>query len=131
MVPEKSQIVPFTQDFPKKESYDYISIMAVLEHIPNSLEYFLGNISNALNDTGSLYIEVPNIAYYYKRVNLLKGKSPIPDIEVIYKSESPFIGHHHEYSTNELIRLNKLAGFKVNKLERYNYSIVPSLIYYL
>ena len=114
-------IDPFEEKLNAK--YDYISIMAVLEHIPFSLKFFMENIKESIENEGNLYIEVPNIAYYYKRKNLLLGKSPLPKIEVIYKSKVPFLGHHHEYTMNELISLVSLIDLEVVEKYYYNYSI--------
>jgi 2-polyprenyl-3-methyl-5-hydroxy-6-metoxy-1,4-benzoquinol methylase len=122
-------IDPFETEINRQ--FDYISIMAVLEHIPFSLEFFMGNIKNSMNELGYLYIEVPNVAYYYKRKNLLKGVSPLPKIETIYFSAIPFLGHHHEYSMRELKKLIELANLTEVNNFAYNYSITPSLKYWI
>lgn len=122
-------IDPFETELKRK--FDYISVMAVLEHIPYSLKFFMNNMKNSLNNDSYIYIEVPNIAYYYKRKNLLKGKSPIPKIETIFSSDVPFLGHHHEYTMRELKKLIELAELKVINSISYNYSIIPSFKYFI
>jgi len=56
-------IDPFEQNFDATKKYDFVTIMAVLEHYPHSLKFFLNNINSIINSKGKIYIEVPNIAY--------------------------------------------------------------------
>lgn len=112
---------PFETDIPA--NYDFITILAVMEHIPFSLKYFLGNVKQHLSENGVVYADVPNMAYYFKRTGLLMGKTPLPDIMTIYNSKVPFTGHHHEFTRSEFETLFSHAGFKVIKTELFNYSI--------
>jgi len=83
----------------------------------------MDNLKHFLTDSGYLILEVPNLLYWPKRINMLIGRSILPSIEVIYKSSIPFMGHHHEYTTGEIVELARLAGLKVSHLVHYNYSI--------
>ncbi|MCB0734079.1 MAG: methyltransferase domain-containing protein [Flavobacteriales bacterium] len=123
-------IDPFTEDLGNR-SYDFVSVMAVLEHIPDSLNFFLTNVKQIMTANTALYCDVPNIAYYFKRRDLLFGKSPLPDIMQIYRSRVPFIGHHHEFTIEEFIRLFNSAGFRNTDLYPYNYSIKLNLKFML
>ena len=116
-------IDPFTEEFEGGSKYDCISVMAVLEHIPSSIAFFMNNLMKIMPKGGSLYIEVPNIAYFRNRLALLRGKTPLSHIEVIYNSASPFIGHHHEYSLVELKSLYTMNNLSIKNVERYNYSM--------
>lgn len=116
-------IDPFEDKFSADLKFDYVSVMAVLEHIPHSITFFMNNIKSIIKDGGSLYIEVPNIAYVRKRFALLRGKSPLPHIKAVYTSASPFIGHHHEYSLTELKWLFTSNEFKIENVECYNYTM--------
>ncbi|NQX96931.1 MAG: methyltransferase domain-containing protein [Flavobacteriales bacterium] len=116
-------IDPFMDEFDSSLKFDYISILAVLEHIPHSVSFFMNNIKKIMNNGGGLYIEVPNIAYARKRFALLRGKTPLPNIEVIYNSASPFIGHHHEYTLMELKSLFVLNNLQIKNVERFNYTM--------
>lgn len=105
--------------FDKK--FDFVTIMAVLEHYPHSLKEFMSNVISLLDTNGRLYIEVPNIAYLPKRVLFfLSGTSPLTPIEQIYTSKTPFIGHHHEYTMRELHTLAKLADLDILEERYYN-----------
>lgn len=113
---------PFGTDLPPLGGFDAITIMAVLEHYPHSLKAFMKNIDFMLGPKGMLYIEVPNIAYWPKRVNLFLGRTPLTPLEDIFLSEVPFIGHHHEFTISELRDLLRLSGLRAVSEEFYNYS---------
>jgi 2-polyprenyl-3-methyl-5-hydroxy-6-metoxy-1,4-benzoquinol methylase len=114
---------PFEEELSSDLKFDYVSVMAVLEHIPHSISFFIDNLKKVITKEGSLYIEVPNIAYIRKRFALLRGNSPLPHIQSIYTSASPFIGHHHEYSLAELKYLYTVNDLEIINVERYNYSM--------
>lgn len=104
--------------------FDFITVMAVIEHYPHSLKPFMDVVTSLLKENGKLYIEVPNIAYWPKRIKLfLKGETPISNFESIYNSKIPFIGHHHEYTMAELRMLAKLSNLDILKEHYYNYSV--------
>lgn len=107
-------------------AYNNVSLLAVLEHYPHSLRTCFGNLESLVATSGSLCIEVPNIAYWYKRLQLLRGVSPLPDIEDILDSEVPFTGHHHEFTAAELDRLLERMGWRVTSRTFYNYSMAHS-----
>jgi len=117
-------IDPFEEKFPSALNFDFVTVMAVLEHFPHSLGFFLENISSLLENKGKLYIDVPNIAYAVKRFNLLRGRSPLPNITTIYESATPFIGHHHEFTITELRTLFERMNLKILKENLFNYSNV-------
>jgi 2-polyprenyl-3-methyl-5-hydroxy-6-metoxy-1,4-benzoquinol methylase len=112
---------PF-QANPPPSQYDFVTLMAVLEHYPHSLRILMDNISAMMQAEGRLYIEVPNIAYWPKRVALLQGQTPLAPQYDIYKSEVPFIGHHYEFTIAELRTLPKLSDLEIVREFFYNYS---------
>ncbi|MGI9301732.1 MAG: methyltransferase domain-containing protein [Gammaproteobacteria bacterium] len=115
---------PFEGDPQLPQKFDVITVMAVLEHYPHSLKTVMANLIAMLPDSGRLYIEVPNIAYWPKRTDLLLGRSPLANLASIYQSQTPFIGHHHEFTISELRELIRLSGLKVVAEHFYNYSDV-------
>lgn len=119
---------PF-EEKPTLQQFDAVTVMAVLEHYPHSLSFFMDNIKSLMNEKGLLFIDVPNIAYFSKRVSFLLGKTPLVPIENIYRSRIPFIGHHHEYTLSELENLARLSNMKIVKTECFNYS--PSRLFSL
>ena len=115
---------PFGQTSLEDRRFDVVSAMAVLEHYPHSQKRFLEFMSSIVAPMGHLYVEVPNIAYWPRRWALLKGHSPLTPAEDIYQSEVPFIGHHHEYTMQELHQIAALAGLQVVEQAQFNYSFV-------
>ena len=117
---------PFVPDQRLDASFDAVTVMAVIEHYPHSLQPFLANVRGLLDPGGIVHIEVPNIAYWPKRVAFLQGRTPLADARVIYASAIPFVGHHHEYTMDELRAVASLAGLEVLGNDHYNYSLAPS-----
>ena len=115
---------PFEQDYDIERSFDAVTAMAVIEHYPHSHRRFLGFMRSIAAPGGHLFLEVPNIAYWPRRWALLRGRTPLSSIEDIYESAVPFIGHHHEFTMNELHRLAALADMRVVSQEQFNYSFV-------
>jgi 2-polyprenyl-3-methyl-5-hydroxy-6-metoxy-1,4-benzoquinol methylase len=113
---------PFHPDARLAAKFDFITVMAVLEHYPHSLKDFMANAKSLLSPQGKLYIEVPNIAFWPKRIGLLRGNSPLAPIGNIYRSKVPFIGHHHEFTMTELRQLVSMSGLKLLSTGAYNYS---------
>jgi 2-polyprenyl-3-methyl-5-hydroxy-6-metoxy-1,4-benzoquinol methylase len=112
---------PFNSSSPSRQ-YDFVTVMALLEHYPHSLQVLMRNLSAMTKAGGRLYVEVPNIAYWPKRVALLRGKTPLAPQYDIYKSEVPYIGHHHEFTIAELRMLAKLSDLEIVKELFYTYS---------
>ncbi len=117
---------PFEPTASMPSRFDVITVMAVLEHYPHSLKTFMKNIRSLLKPDGRIYIEVPNIAYWPKRIALLRGQSPLAPVSDIFHSAVPFIGHHHEFTISELRELVTLSGLSILAEDFYNYTIVDS-----
>ena len=113
---------PFKPHASAPGTFDAVLAMAILEHYADSPRTFLENVVRMMRPDGLLYIEVPNIAYWPKRLALIRGVTPLPPIDHICKSEVPFTGHHHEYTRSELRDLVRLAGLKIVSEDSYNYS---------
>ena len=115
---------PFASEGGLGRRFDAVTVLAVLEHYPHSLRRFMTNVRAMMEPSGILYVEVPNIAYWPKRVAFLRhGVSPLPPIEEIWESEVPFIGHHHEFTMAELKAVARLAGLSVVREDYYNYTV--------
>ena len=112
---------PFQMD-PFLDQFDAVTVMAVLEHYPHSLRVFMKNLTSMMRPEGKIYIEVPNIAYWPKRRNLLLGKSPLTPLQEIYQSETPYIGHHHEFTISELKTLVELSDLRIEREFFFTYS---------
>lgn len=108
--------------------FDTVTLMAVLEHYPHSPEAILHNVRAIMSDRAVLLVEVPNIAFWTRRINLLRGRTPLVSIADKWNSATPFIGHHHEYTMAELERLVTLAGLPIRGRGSFNYSLSGSLV---
>lgn len=113
---------PFVPDAAIERRFDFVSVMAVVEHFPHSLRDFMANVTRMMAPGGQLYIEVPNIAFWPKRMSLLRGETPLVPVGEIYDSRVPFIGHHHEFTAGELRTLGSRAGLVPIREHFYNYS---------
>lgn len=113
---------PFIPHVEVPANFDVLTVMAVMEHYPHSLKVFMGNIISMMKPSGIVYLEVPNISYWPKRINFLRGISPLPPIRQIFQSEDPFLGHHHEFTMPELKDVVELSGLRVLEEVYYNYS---------
>lgn len=113
---------PFEEGAALDEKFDVVTLMAVLEHYPHSHRTLMENVSRLMKPEGMLYIEVPNIAYWPKRVGLLMGRTPLSNLSDVYRSRVPFIGHHHEFTIEELRDLARLSRLRIVEEDFYNYS---------
>lgn len=114
---------PFAPTFDTGRKFDLVTVMAVLEHYPHSLKVLIQNIRQLTTPRGRILLEAPNIAYWPKRTALLRGHSPLADINDIFNSEVPFIGHHHEFTLAEMRDLARLGGLRIEHEELYNYTL--------
>lgn len=112
---------PVEEEF-NQDSFRLITCLALLEHLPHSPAKLMRNIWNALAPNGGCIIEVPNIACLSKRIDMVQGKTVLPHIQTVMKSAVPFIGHHHEYTVDELRFLCKESGFTIKDMVGHNYS---------
>lgn len=119
---------PFTGKAPEVAAFDAVTVLAVLEHYPHSLKPFMTAVRAMVKPRGRLCIEVPNIAYWPRRWALMNGRSPLVPVGEIYRSEIPFLGHHHEFTGAELCSLVELSGLQQIEMIHYNYSFQGKLL---
>lgn len=117
---------PFSTVAKPPQTFDLVTAMAVLEHYPHSLKTFLVNAKSLMKEDGHLLLEVPNIAYWPKRIGLLKGETPLASIEDIYLSNEPFIGHHHEFTVREVRDLARISELKIVREQTFNYTLADA-----
>ncbi len=113
---------PFQEKASTVGQFDVVTLMAFLEHYPHSLKTLMENVVSLIKLGGNLYVEVQNIAFWPKRINLLLGRTPLVPLNLIFQSQVPFIGHHHEFTISELRDLVHLGGLDVSREYFYNYS---------
>jgi 2-polyprenyl-3-methyl-5-hydroxy-6-metoxy-1,4-benzoquinol methylase len=108
--------------------FSIVTIMAVLEHYPHSPARFMSHVKEMMAPGAHIVIEVPNIAFWPKRIALLRGKSPLVPLTAKLASDVPFIGHHHEYSRDDLYVLVRHSGLQPLNLRSFNYSLDAPLL---
>jgi 2-polyprenyl-3-methyl-5-hydroxy-6-metoxy-1,4-benzoquinol methylase len=107
---------------PPDRQYSLVTNLAMLEHLPSSPKPLLENLRTMIEPRGLLFVDVPNIAFWPNRLHLLRGKSIHQPFELMYDSAAPFLGHHREYTREELAKALSLSGFRVLSIEAFNYS---------
>jgi 2-polyprenyl-3-methyl-5-hydroxy-6-metoxy-1,4-benzoquinol methylase len=103
--------------------YTLVTNMAMIEHLPDSPKQLMDNLRASTAADGLLVLEVPNIAYFYRRRQLLLGRSVHPDLESLYLSETPYVGHRREYTASELLQLVSWSEMTVREVVLFNYSL--------
>jgi hypothetical protein len=113
--------VDFTTAEVPPERYPVVVNMAMVEHLAGSPRQLMENLRSCCG--GRLVLEVPNLAYGYKRWQLLRGRTIHPPLRDVYESAVPFTGHHREYTLADLRELLELSGFRVEETTAFNYSL--------
>jgi hypothetical protein len=116
--------VDFTRPMTESgRSYAMVTNMAMLEHLSGSPEILMDNLRAVTAEEGALVLETPNIAYWPTRLDLLRGRTVHPPLDVVYGSAAPFLGHHREYTVQEVKDLLSWTGFETEDVICLNYSL--------
>lgn len=113
--------VDFTSDDVPEERFPVVINMAMVEHVAGSPRRLMENLRRVCGSC--LLLEVPNLAYGYKRWELARGRTIHPALRDVYASAAPFTGHHREYTLADLHELLRLSGFRVAETTTFNYSL--------
>lgn len=118
--------VDFTAEGLAAERFPVVLNMAMVEHVAGSPRTLMENLRACCERW--LVLEVPNLAYGYKRWQLLRGRTIHPPLKDVYESATPFTGHHREYTESDLRELLELSGFRTAELTSFNYSLNDDLL---
>lgn len=103
-------------------SHDIVLLMAVLEHLNGTPKALMQKIRSLCRQDGFVLIEVPNIVEFSKRIQMILGRSPLPDYATYFESAYPFMGHNREMTISEVLYLMNRTGFNVQQLFCYDYA---------
>jgi len=102
-----------------------VTVLALLEHLPHSPKTLMENVVAETALGGLIVVEVPNIAYWPKRLQFLRGHTVHPPLRDVYDAEIPFTGHHREYTIEELRNILEWMSLDVEELRTLNYTPWP------
>lgn len=102
---------------------DMVLLMAVVEHLNGTPRALMESVHHTIADGGRLLFEVPNLAAFTKRIQLLFGRSPLPDYATYLDSDYPFLGHNREMTVPEVRYLLEHTGFQIDRIDCYDYHL--------
>jgi ABC-type polysaccharide/polyol phosphate transport system ATPase subunit/SAM-dependent methyltransferase len=103
-------------------TYDVVTFMGVIEHIPHTPRPLLAALYRVLKPGGILILDTPNHAYIYNRWRLRDGQSVHASISQQFNSPIPFEGHHREYIAAEMDYMLTETGFTELAIGLFDYS---------
>jgi len=110
------------------ESFDFVYMGAVFEHLPFGHKKVIGEIKRVLKGNGYLIIDTPNTAFLVSRIKLLLGKPILPPVELFYNSDN-YEGHFREFTLEEMKSILNHSGLRVIEAKMLNFAFHPILEY--
>ena len=105
------KIADIDQGLPLEDaSFDVVTAISILEHVFDP-HFVVGEIKRILKPGGVFIIEVPNIGWLPRRLDLLLGKLPRTSSETGWDG-----GHLHYFTQGSLTELIEDAGFDIIKV---------------
>jgi SAM-dependent methyltransferase len=104
----------------KPESFDMVMLHHVLEHLHDSPRELLNSLLELVRPDGYLFITVPNAGNLRKRIDLLRGRSNLPEYGSFFWSGGPWRGHVREYVRPDLERLSAYLGLRTVELGAFH-----------
>lgn len=105
-----------------EQSYDFIILADVIEHISDPIE-FINEIKSIMSDKTKLVYSIPNVAYGSIRINFLFGVFKYTDSGILEKTHLRF---YTEETINDLMKHSKLNIEQVFYLRRDIFSMEKS-----
>jgi SAM-dependent methyltransferase len=114
----ETQICDFSTDrFPLEDGQvDCVFFGDVIEHLPHSPRLVLNEIYRVLKPGGVCVCATPNSVRLPVRLKILLGYSNWPWIGSYYHDDF-HVGHHHEYTADELRSVFEWAGFREIRMQ--------------
>jgi SAM-dependent methyltransferase len=114
----------------EKNSFDMVMAHDVLEHLHDSPRDLLNDLAELIKPNGFLFITVPSAVNIKKRIEVMMGKTNLPDFSGYYWSPGSWRGHIREYVKNDLQELSEYIGFEVDELHGCHHMlhVVPKTV---
>jgi len=111
--------VEFSRDFkpPAEKTYDMVMMNDVLEHIHDSPRELLNTLVTGLRPGGYLFVTVPNLANFRKRLAILRGKTNLPNYDLYYWYQGVWRGPQREYVRGDLVSMCDNLGLEIVELK--------------
>ena len=91
------------------ETFDYILLCEVLEHMEIDPMFMLAEINRVMKTGGTLILSTPNAVSTWSITKMLKGFEPYFYMQ--YRHDRSLYRHNYEYSIHSLAAVIKAAGF--------------------
>ena len=96
--------------------FDMVMALHVMEHLHDSPKAILDRMMDACKPGGLLLLTVPNAVNIRKRIDVLRGKTNLPDFTTYYQTEGSWRGHVREYVKDDLAQLARFQNLEVLEL---------------
>lgn len=100
----------------QREQFDMVMLHDVLEHLHDSPKDLLNDLIELIKPNGYLFITVPNAVNIRKRIDVLRGRTNLPQFSGYYWYPGPWRGHIREYTRDDLEQLSSFLGLDVVEL---------------
>lgn len=105
------------------ETFDMVMLHDVLEHLHDSPRDLLNDLLTLLKPGGLLFVTVPSAVNIRKRLDVLRGKTNLPNYEAYYWSPGPWRGHVREYTRGDLQMLAAFLALEVVELKNCHHML--------
>jgi SAM-dependent methyltransferase len=114
----------------EKEFFDMVMMHDVLEHLHDSPRELVNDLLEVVKPQGYYFATVPSPVNIRKRMNVLFGRTNLPDFEGHYWSPGPCRSHIREYTKGDLVALADYLGLEIVELRSCNHMLekVPSIL---
>jgi SAM-dependent methyltransferase len=99
-----------------EQRFDLVMLNHVLEHLHDSPRTLANSLLESVEDGGLFLITVPNAVNIRKRIDVLFGRTNLPDFDLYYWHPDPWRGHVREYTRGDLACLARNLDLDVVEL---------------
>jgi SAM-dependent methyltransferase len=117
--------IEFSRKFtpPEADTFDMVMLNDVLEHIHDSPREIMNTLVNGLKPGGLVFITVPNLANIRKRIDILRGRTNLPNYNLYYWYRGTWRGPQREYVRGDLEALCGNLGLDIVELKTVHHML--------